>query len=240
MILAVKEAGLSETIYYAFFCVGFLATYVFLIWYGKKIGIKLLKLIVAVIVGSISVLCAMAIMREMLIPLESKLPIMNSYLNNMGRGFLFVPVIALVVSLILKESWARICNIYSFTQTIIWGFASLGCLFAGCCRGYPWEWGIYNAMTETRLFPTQIINSILLLSVAVYIYIRNKKMRYEPDGKEYPIVLIFVGIIRFSTEFLMDNAKIVFGLSSLSFDSIAMCIVGIIMFICIDRKQKSR
>lgn len=239
MILLIREAGLSQTFYYGFFGIGFLVTYGFLIWYGKRVGLKTAKVIISVALGSVLVLCVMGIVQKLLSPLEDVIPIMNSYLNNMGRGFIFVPLIAWVVSALLKISWVKVSNLYSFTQTIIWGFASLGCLFAGCCRGYPCEWGIYNTRTESRLFPTQIINAGALLSVAAYIYARCKKRDYTPDGKEYPIVLILVGAIRFSTEFLMDNEKIVFGLSSLSFDSLVMCIVGVILFVVINKKSKA-
>lgn len=238
MILAIKEAGLTQIIYYAFFCIGFLVTYIFLFWYGKRINLQTAQMIIAVILGSVGVLSVMGLLQIILTPLANVVPIMNSYLNNMGRGFIFVPLIALAVSAIIKVSWEKLCNLYSFTQTIIWGSASLGCLFAGCCRGYPCEWGIYNIIMEKRLFPTQLLNSLALLSVAVYIYARCKKRGFIPDGKEYPIVLILVGTIRFSTEFLMDNKKIVFGLSSLSFDAMIMLIVGIVMLVIINHKER--
>lgn len=236
MIKNIYEAGLSQHFYYAFFCIGIIAAYVFLVWYGRKIALKAFKVIIAVALGSVGVLCIMGLSQKALIPLEHKIPIMNSYLNNMGRAFIFVPLVAIIVSVVLKISWAKVCNLYSFTQTIIWGFASLGCLFADCCKGYPCEWGIYNAITEIRLFPTQIINSVALLSVAVLIYLRCKKRAYVPDGKEYPLMLIFVGAIRFFTEFLMDNSKIVLGLSSLSFDALIMCAVGIALYVLIGKK----
>lgn len=239
MILAIWEAGLSQAFYYSFFGIGFLVTYVFLTWYGEKIGLKTIKTVIAITLGSALVLCTLGILQKVLTPLEDYIPIMNSYLNNMGRGFVFVPLIALVVSAVLKIQWTKVSNLYAFTQTIIWGFASLGCLFPGCCKGYPCEWGIYNVRAGTRLFPTQIVNSVALLSVAVYIFIRCKKRCYKPDGKEYPIMLILVGLIRFSTEFLMDNEKIIFGLSSLSFDALLMIIVGTTLLLIISLKKNN-
>jgi len=238
LLMAIDEAELTQTFYYAFFVIGFLVTYAFLIWYRKKIGLKVLKTIIATIIGSVLVLCVMGLLQFALRPLENVIPIMNSYLNNMGRGFIFVPLIALITARILKLPWEIVSNLYVFTQTIIWGFASLGCLFAGCCTGYPCEWGIYNTWTEIRVFPTQILNSIGLLSVAIYIFIRCKNKNYLPDGKEYPIMLILVGTIRFLTEFLMDNSKIIFGLSSLSFDSLVMIMVGTVLLVIIDKKNQ--
>lgn len=237
MVLAVKEAGLSQVVYYSFFGIGFLVTYGFLVWYGKKINIKTGKMILAVTLGSIMVLCVMGLLQMVLTPLQKVIPIMNSYLNNMGRAFVFVPLVALAVSTILRIQWVKLCNVYAFSQTILWGFASLGCLFAGCCRGYPCDWGIYNAIKEIRLFPTQILNSVALLMIAGYLYTRCKGRAYKPDGKEYPIMLVLVGILRFSTEFLMDNPKIILGLSSLSFDSVIMCVVGAVWLLLLHRKD---
>lgn len=237
LIIRMAQMGLSETIYYSFFGIGVITAYIFLIWYGKKIGLSTTKVVIAVALGSGLVLCVMEGIRIVLVPLENIIPIMNSYLNNMGRAFVFVPLIALMVSMILRTTWVKISNLYAFTQTIIWGIASLGCLFPGCCKGYPCKWGIYNAETGMTVFPTQVVNSILLLSTARYIFWRCKKRNYEPDGKEYPIMLILVGMIRFSTEFIMDNPKIVFGLSSLSFDALVMCVVGSCLFVIIHRRQ---
>lgn len=240
IICNVSELGLSETFYYGFFFLGFLVTYCFLIWYGRKIEIKTAKVIVSVALGSVLVLCVMKVLQIILNPIANVVPIMNTFLNNMGRGFVFVPLIGIIVSAIVREPWVKICNLYSFTQTIIWGIASLGCLFAGCCKGYPCEWGIINSTTGTRLFPTQIINSFALLSIAAYIYTRCKKRDFKIDGKEYPIVLICVGALRFATEFLMDNPKIILGLSSLSIDSIVMFAVGLAIYTVVDKKSKQR
>ena len=240
----IAKANLSETLYYSFFAGGFIVAVAFLIWYSNKIKLKAVTVVIAVLLGSTAVLGIMELSRRLLSPLEDIIPIMNSYLNNMGRTFIWVPLVAWPVAKIVRTSWTKICSLYSFSQTIIWGIASLGCLFAGCCKGYPFKWGIYNIMDQMRRFPTQLINSIALLCVAGYIFTRCRRRAYNLDGKEYPITIILVGMIRFLTEFIMDNEKIVLGLSSLSFDAIVMSIVGGILYIVIgkvnDRKRMLR
>ena len=156
MILKIYELGLSQTLYYLFFALAFFTVYGFLIWFRKKIAIGLIKIILIEMIGSIFVLLVMFFLQRALSLLNWDIPIMNSYLNNMGRSFVFVPLIGIIVSRIVSVSWKKVCTVFSFSQSIVWGIASLGCLFPGCCTGYPCNWGIYNVRMETKVFPTQI------------------------------------------------------------------------------------
>lgn len=239
VICTIAEKNCIQQVYMLPMLLGIIAATFFCMWYAKRLNITKTKAGIIVMLGSIFVLCTMSLLQKVISYMfgNSQL-IMNTVLNNMGRSFAFVPLIGVIVSRILKISWKKVCNLYAYTETIIWGSASLGCLIAGCCRGYPCEWGIYNLETDSYLFPTQIVNAIGLYAIAGLIFQRCKRKKYIPDGKELPMMLVLVGILRFSTEFYMDNRKIVLGLSSLSFDSIFMFLVGAFLWLVLNKRAQ--
>lgn len=209
--------------------------------FGKKTGVSLLKSLITVVAEVAAVYIEMELLRRLVLAVvPSSIPVMNTYYNNVGRTFVLVPISAILLAGAVKEKTQKLLCIFAVAQPMIWGLASIPCLFAGCCDGLPCEWGLYNAYLNETLFPTQLVNAICLVSIAVYLMHRTKKRRYIADGKEYPIALVLIGTVRFATEFLMNNKKIVFGLSSLSFDALVMCFVGAVWLIvarCIKRKM---
>lgn len=116
--------------------------------------------------------------------------------------------------------------------------AHIGCVFPGCCRGYPCSWGIWNAKTETLLFPIQWLESIVSLGTFLFVLAYQKKVNYAVDGKVYPLFLILFGITRFLLEFLRDNEKLVLGMSSFALHALAMTIVGTVWLMVLDEKEK--
>lgn len=239
IIYTVSEANLSQTLYLSALALGIVLANIYSIWYGKKLGILPVKTLIVVAMGSGLVLATMELLRRVIdLIISDSVPVMNSFLNNMGRSFVFVPLIALVAAQVLKLEHRKVCAVYSFTQPIIWGVASLGCLFAGCCKGYPCRWGIYHYYLDTYLFPTQLINAIALLLIAGCLLLRAKRRSFVPDGREYYIMLLMVGMVRFLTEFLMDNKKLFWGCSSLSFDALMMCLVGGMSLLILSKCKK--
>lgn len=234
------DNGLCDTIYFTIQISALTLSHVLAVIFGKKLGLKKIKALVAVLIEVIIVyiemffICAII---EKIVPYDA--PIMNTYYNNVVRTFVLVPFSAFLVSKLFKEDLKTICALYAFAQPVIWGLASVACPFAGCCIGIPCEWGIYNAWEQMYVFPTQFLNALLLVSAAIYIAYRVKRNQYKPDGTEYPVALILIGIIRFLTEFLMDDPKIIWGLSSFSINAVIMCFVGITALIVI-RKNKRK
>ena len=202
---------------------------------------SLWKTVVSMLMASVLVVLTMAFLQVFIDAVfDESLGIMNSLLNNMGRSFVFVPLIAWLVAKILKTQWEKISAVYAVGEPLVWAFGSLGCLFPGCCRGYACDWGIYNVLTHGYVFPTQLVNAAALWSIAMFLHVGMKKRDYQLDGTEYPIMLMLVGLTRFLTEFLMDNHKIVLGLSSLSFDALIMRIVGASMLFIFRFKGKNK
>ena len=231
LVCTLHENGLADITYLALQFTALTICIILAARFGRKLGFGFLKALIAVVIEVALVYAEMAVLcmiLEELVP--AHIPIMNSYYNNVGRTFILVPLSGLLVAVTMRMDLKKIMIMYSFAQPIIWGMASLPCLLAGCCRGYPWQWGIYNYEVGTFVFPTQLVNGILLMSLAGLVVLYARKKSYQPDGREYPVALILIGLIRFCTEYIMDSPKIIYGLSSLSFDSMVMIIVGILSY----------
>ena len=67
-----------------------------------------------------------------------------------------------------------------------------------------------------------------------------KKRNYEPDGLAYPLMLMLFGYSRFLLEFLRDNQKVVFGVSTLAIHALFMALVGTVVYVTIKEQPQKR
>ena len=112
-----------------------------------------------------------------------------------------------------------------------------GCIFTGCCGGYPCAWGLYSELAGEYLFPVVLVESLMVLGILVFLFIRTGGKNYIPDGKSMPWMLFLYGIGRFGTEFLRDNEKIWLGCSDIAFHALFMAVVGLGLLLCITKWQ---
>ena len=230
LIRTVHEMGLSQTIYDIFFALGFVSVFLFVVGLGRKMGVKLWKCIAVVLI----VYPLMVLWMFTLYWIE-----MGTFGgNNIVRVFVYGPVFAYLAAKALKLSWKEVCAMISVGPAAVHAVSHFGCIFPGCCQGYPSTWGLYNVDVETICFPTQPIEALIAWAIILYLLIRAKKKNYVPDGKEYPIMLAIFGSSRFICEFFRDNEKLWLGCSNLAFHALFMCIVGIAALIVMDRRKK--
>ena len=232
-IIKITEMGLDKTLYDVFFALGFVSVFLFCVFYGRKIGLKLWQSIVTVlIVYPIAVIWMFAMYW-----IESGFQKIGG--NNIVRVFVYIPLIAYPVAKLLKIKWATICDLLAFGPLSVHGISHFGCIFLGCCAGYPFPIGIYNVNAGTTLFPTQPIEALAAIGIIIILLIRAKKNHYVPTAETYPLMLIMFGSSRFIFEFFRANKKIFLGCSSLSFHALFMCVAGIVALIIIKHKKKS-
>ncbi|MBQ7500407.1 MAG: prolipoprotein diacylglyceryl transferase [Clostridia bacterium] len=167
--------------------------------------------------------------------------------NNIVRVFWWLGVFVLPVSLILKMGYFKALDFVSPCLCINHGIAHFGCIFAGCCHGYPCDWGIYSNNAGHKCFPNQPIEAIVAIGIAVYIWNRERKKGYgkNPDGLSFPIMLMLFGYSRFFLEFLRDNDKIIFkdlhigsiplGISALAIHALVNAVIGTIAYFIIKK-----
>ena len=232
LIQKVAELGLDGVIYDIFFALGFVSVFLFVVLYGRKMGIPVWKSVVTVLIVYPIVVLWMFVMYW----IESGFKDWGG--NNIVRVFVYVPVVSYPVAKMLKISWKEINSPLALGPAAVHAVSHFGCMFPGCCMGYPSSWGLYNVTTGDIRFPSQPIEAILAWMVIFYLLARGKKRNYVPDGREYPIMLVMFGSTRFLCEFLRDNEKLWLGCSNLAFHALFMAVVGVIALIVIDRKEK--
>jgi phosphatidylglycerol---prolipoprotein diacylglyceryl transferase len=112
-----------------------------------------------------------------------------------GIFFLFIYHFILRLRLTQESFWPIVPSL-----TLGHGIGRVGCLLAGCCFGKEteWWWGIHLHGAERH--PTQIIESIFLIGLGIYL-LRAKKSILELAA----IYLISYGVMRFGIEFLRGD-----------------------------------
>lgn len=226
------EKELATLIYYIFHALGFIAIFAFVLWYGKKIQLtKLQSVLIILIVYPIAYVW-------MFIQYWISTGFQQFGGNNIVRTFIYVPLIGLIATKILKIEWKKVCHLLAYCPLLIQGTSHYGCIFFSCCEGYPSSWGIYNATKDTVCFPIQPIEATTAILIALFLLLRYKRRNYVLDGLAYPIMLILFGSTRFIWEFFRNNEKILWGCSELAFHALFMCIVGIVAFVIIYRRNK--
>lgn len=234
MIRNIQGTAVAEIIYYGFHVLGFLFVFLFNAWYGKKREISATQ-------ATITTVCVYSITYiwiYVLFWIESGFT--NFGGNNIVRGFIYIPLIAYPVAKLLKINWVKMCDFIAPCVCLCHGISHIGCIFSGCCAGYPSDWGIYNRRYGGLAVPVQIFEAMTALLIFGILVAMNRKKNYVSDGKSFPIMLILFGSTRFLWEFGRNNEKIWLGCSSLAFHALFMALVGAVALVYMDRLQKSR
>lgn len=228
-LIAVEYAGLYSTINtVSFVLASFLG-----ILHGKKIRVKLFVVTFAVVIE-----------RIISGPLATAIIFVENGFVSTGKQngvvvFAFVPLLGFLLSKILRKSYKELWDVMMPVPLMMFVGARIACTIAGCCRGYACDWGIYNVKTGGYVFPIQLLEALVTVLILVYVFLREKKNKFVPDGRNVPIILITYGIARFFLEFLHDNEKIVLGVDSMQFHCIFMILVGIVTLLILRRGEKN-
>lgn len=226
LIRVIYEMGWGKLFYDIFFALGFVSVLCGLIWFGRKLKLPLWKIVVTVLIVYPIVVLWMFVMFWM----ESGFGTWGG--NNIVRIFVYVPLVGLPVASMLKIDVKKMLSLLSFGPLLVHGISHFGCIFFGCCSGYPCSWGVYNPFYEDYRFPIQPIEALAAVAIVVYLFLRAKKRQYVPDGYEYPLMLVLFGSSRFLFEFLRNSEKLFWGISNLAIHALFMFVVGVI-WICI-------
>ncbi len=163
------------------------------------------------------------------------------YLINGGivfyGGMLGLILGVYVFSSIFHRDFSMIINVMAPALPMFHFFARIGCLFAGCCYGIPWNWGvIMQDSPDVVRFPVQVFESICNAAICVIIITReHRRKTCEGNIKVY---LILYAICRFVLEFFRgDSVRGIwfFGLSTAQIVSlIIVCVISVLAI----RKRK--
>ena len=144
---------------------------------------------------------------------------------NFARILIFAPIYFVLLAFVFKVPLWKLADFFSPVGAIVAGVSHLGCIFSGCCHGYPSAWGIYSNVAGTVCFPIQPIESITNISIGILLLFMAK--RGIQKKRLYIWFMILFGATRFIWEFFRDNDKIWLGLSDLALHALASAVVGL-------------
>lgn len=230
----ITEQGWGQLLYNVFFVAGFVAVFLYAMVSGKKYGIPKGKaLLYIIIVYFVSLLW-----------MFFQCWVENGFKgwggNNIVRTFVWVPLAAWPAGKLLKVDWVRGCDFVAPCVPLVQGVAHWGCIFAGCCHGYACSWGIYNPLLNQNVFPCPPAEALTALIVVFIVCGYEKRQNYKPNGLAYPLMLMLFGYSRFLLEFLRDNRKVVFGVSTLALHALFMALVGTAVYVTIKEREKTK
>ena len=231
LIIYVADQGWTDIVYSSFHALAFICVFFMAVWYGKKLGMTAWLAIVCVI----TIYPLGELWKKTLFWIETGFQTFGG--ENIVRLYIWLPVVAYPICKLLKAKWKVVCDFMAPLIILSHGVGHIGCIFAGCCQGYPQSWGLYNIMTGLYHFPIQPIESIVIFVIIFILLRRAKKMNYVSDGLGYPIMLMLFGSTRFICEFLRDNEKILLGCSSLAFHALLAFVIGLIAYYVVKKKS---
>lgn len=233
LIIAIDEAGMRQNAY---------STINSIFWYiallvGFLNGMKLKA-------GIIPSIVTLAVHQCLSGPIVSAIIFIEDGFRMSGRAngvyiFAFIPLLGYLIAKVLKKSYKQIWDLYMVIPLTMFAGARIACTVTGCCHGYPCSWGVYNPEVGKILFPVQLLESLISVLILAYVFWREKKRKYIPDGRNVPIILISYGVARFFTEFLNYDSYLL-GFTWMQVHCIAMLIVGIICLRIIRKSEKQQ
>lgn len=236
LIIAVNDAGLERVVYYIFHVLGFIGVFIFAFWARKKYRLdEKIKPIKYASLVAVLFVCMYIWMIILYTAVTHKLT--GSF--NTVRGVVWLPLVALPFTKLYKVNWRTICGILAPCLCLVQGIGHIGCIFTGCCESrYEWAHGIYNVILRTKLFPIQLVESLIcFIIVGILVYI-SKRTKFSSAGYMYPLMMVLFGSTRFICEFIRYNMITIFGINPLGYHALIMTIVGIIWLIVYGRKKK--
>lgn len=114
----------------------------------------------------------------------------------------------------------------------------IGCFFNGCCYGIASKYGIYFPVHNAILIPTQLISSILLLMLFIFLRVQQQRPHYS--GGIFVNYILYYSILRFFIEFIRaDSPKHFFALTLYQYLCIVIFVSGLILSLVLKWKNKT-
>ncbi len=114
----------------------------------------------------------------------------------------------------------------------------IGCFLNGCCYGKEASWGIYFPVHQSRLQPTQLYDTGMLLGIFFLLKaLQRKSLR---QGQIFAAYLMLASVERFINEFFRgDHINTAVGLSIFQLVSLGVFFFGGVLFVRLNQKSKA-
>ena len=183
---------------------------------------------------------------------------------NIALGYTLLPLLAFLLAKTFNTSTGYAGDIVALTAFSYHVAGRSGCLFTGCCYGFPCDWGwyshqasddaVHNAINNNlpmpgedaayTMFPTSLVESLFTLAILIFVMVRICRKNYVPDGKNLPYFLFFYGICRFFSELTRESTQYDVGwlfwrFSDIHIHMLIMALVGGFLLYAINKKEKA-
>jgi phosphatidylglycerol:prolipoprotein diacylglycerol transferase len=151
-------------------------------------------------------------------------------------GLLFGLICGIIYLKKKNLSVYKVLDLISPFVALAGGIGRVGCLLNGCCFGKVSKFGIYFAVHNSILIPTQIYSSLLL--IFIFIILRFLQDRPHKEGKIFFAYLLFYSVKRFFIEFWRaDNEAILLGLTLFQIISIIIFCLSFLKLLLIKKSK---
>ena len=169
---------------------------------------------------------------------------LDSYeqVSNIAVAFTALPLVAWLCAKTFNTSVGFSGDIVALTLLGFHTFGRSGCMFTGCCYGFPCEWGVYSRHTDANQFPVWWVESLFTLAILVFVIVRICRKGYTPDGKNLPYFLLLYGICRFFSEFTRESTAelwLFWRVSDIHVHMLLMAAVGGLLLWRIAKKEQT-
>lgn len=181
---------------------------------------------------------------------------------NIALGYMLLPLLAFLLAKTFNTSFGYAGDIVALTAFTYHVAGRSGCLFTGCCYGFPCDWGWYSHDATNKAvhdainnntplpeadfayyqFPTALVESLFTLAILIFVIVRISRKNYVPDGKNLPYFLFFYGICRFFSEITRESTKetwFLWRFSDVHIHMLIMATVGFLMLYYLYKKEKA-
>ena len=156
---------------------------------------------------------------------------LDSYqqISNIAVSFTALPLVAWLCAKTFNATVGFAGDVTALTLLGFHTFGRSGCMFAGCCYGFPCDWGVYSRHTDANQFPVWWVESLFTLAILAFLLVRICRNDYTPDGKNLPYFLLLYGVCRFFSEMTRESTRdwwLFWRISDVHFHMLVMAAVG--------------
>lgn len=154
---------------------------------------------------------------------------------NLGVAFFFFLMVSTFLLWLLKAPVRQSLDIAVPVFILGRGIGIIGCLFPGCCHGFPAAWGIYSHNAGTPVVPTVLFDMLLSYVIVGYLLLTRKK--HLVSGTLAAKGILLFGVLRYVIDVLRDNNKLFIMVTVEGLCGIIYVLVGLILIYVITNKD---
>lgn len=233
LILDCYDKGYSSAIYLGSHLIAFFLQLLFLILYRKRYGFTAKRAALVYLVTNSFVFLSIYVITWM------ELGFRGWGATHFIRIVMWMPLLLLPFAKLFKIEPGRFFDFFAPSYAISFPLGHIGCAFAGCCYGYPCDWGIYNPVLHKLLFPVQFVECLISLLIFFYLLYHARRHNYESKGKVLALFILLTGLGRVITEFLRDVERLFFNISDRCIWAFLAFVSGIVMLFVIRSREKN-